>query len=188
MILLIDNYDSFTYNLVQLIGRLGGTPAVFRNDEVTVDEVRRLAPERLVISPGPGTPLDSGLSVELVRTFAGRIPCLGICLGMQVVAYALGGRWRRADRPMHGKTSRITHDGGGWLRGIPSPFTAMRYHSLVVDEKSLPGELQVSARSETGEVMGLRHKRFRLEGLQFHPESYRTPEGERILANFLREP
>jgi anthranilate synthase/aminodeoxychorismate synthase-like glutamine amidotransferase len=186
MILILDNYDSFTYNLVQLVGRLGGRPAVYRNDEIRVAEIERLAPRRILISPGPGSPLEAGVSGETIRAFAGRVPILGVCLGHQVLAHVYGGRVRRAERPMHGKTSRIAHDGRGWLAGIPSPFEAMRYHSLVVDPESLPPELEVTARSESGEIMGLRHVRHALEGVQFHPESYRTPEGPRVLENFLR--
>lgn len=186
MILIIDNYDSFTFNLVQLIGMLGARPAVYRNDEITVAEIERLAPRRILISPGPGSPLEGGVSAQAIRAFAGRIPILGVCLGHQILAHAYGGRVRRAERPMHGKTSRILHDGNGWLAGLPSPFEAMRYHSLVVDPEELPTELVVTARSEDGEIMGLRHARYPLEGVQFHPESYRTPDGPRILENFLR--
>jgi len=186
MILIIDNYDSFTYNLVQLVGRLGERPGVFRNDEISIAGIERLAPRRIIISPGPGEPRDAGISGEVIRAFAGRVPILGVCLGHQVLAHVFGGRVRRAERPMHGKTSRVTHDGGGWLAGVSSPFEAMRYHSLIVDEERLPSELIVTARSEAGEIMGLRHARFALEGVQFHPESYRTPHGPRILENFLR--
>ena len=186
MILIIDNYDSFTYNLVQLVGRLGERPSVFRNDEISVAEIERLAPRRILISPGPGEPRDAGISGEVIRAFAGRAPILGVCLGHQVLAHVFGGRVRRAERPMHGKISRVTHDGSGWLAGVPSPFEAMRYHSLIVDEERLPADLIVTARSETGEIMGLRHARFALEGVQFHPESYRTPDGPKIVENFLR--
>lgn len=186
LVLIIDNYDSFTYNLVQAIGSLGGRPTVYRNDAITPEEIARLAPERIVISPGPRTPREAGISNDVVRTFAGKIPILGVCLGHQCLAVALGGELRVADRLMHGKTSRITHDGSGVLRGLPSPFEAMRYNSLIVVEERLPRELEVTARSETGEIMGLRHRTLPLEGVQFHPESYRTPEGRRLLENFLR--
>lgn len=186
MILIIDNYDSFTFNLVQLVGALGGRPAVYRNDEIRVSEIERLSPGRILISPGPGSPLDGGVSGEVIRAFAGRVPILGVCLGHQIIAHVYGGRVRRAERPMHGKTSRILHDGSGWLAGLPNPFEAMRYHSLVVDPDGLPSDLTVTARSESGEIMGLRHKRYPLQGVQFHPESYRTPNGPRILENFLR--
>jgi anthranilate synthase/aminodeoxychorismate synthase-like glutamine amidotransferase len=186
MILIVDNYDSFTYNLVQLVGSFGGRPVVFRNDRTDTEEISRLGPERILISPGPGTPDRAGISNEVIRTFQGRIPILGVCLGMQAIGHVYGARIRRAERLMHGKTSRITHEGSGWLEGVPSPFEAMRYNSLIVDEESLPDELVVTARSETGEVMGLRHRRHLLEGVQFHPESYRSPEGPRIIKNFLR--
>jgi anthranilate synthase/aminodeoxychorismate synthase-like glutamine amidotransferase len=177
MILLIDNYDSFTYNLVQALGSLGAAVETVRNDAVTPEEVEARAPERLVISPGPCTPRESGISNRVIRRLAGRVPILGVCLGHQCII--------RARRPMHGKTSEIRHDGGGLYAGLPNPFPAMRYHSLVVDETALPEDFIVTARTEEGEVMGLRHRTWPLEGVQFHPESYRTDAGLSLLKNFL---
>jgi len=186
MILLIDNYDSFTYNLVQALGALGAAVETVRNDAVTPEEVEARAPEGIVISPGPCTPRESGVSNRVIRRLAGRIPILGVCLGHQCIAHAFGARVVRAHRPMHGKTSEVRHDGSGIYEGLPNPFPAMRYHSLVVEESSLPAEFVVTARTADGEVMGLRHRSWPLEGVQFHPESYRTPAGLDLLRNFLR--
>jgi anthranilate synthase/aminodeoxychorismate synthase-like glutamine amidotransferase len=185
MILVIDNYDSFTYNLVQYLGELGAGLVVRRNDEVTPAEIRALAPSHIVISPGPGTPDDGGVSLDVIRAFHTTTPILGVCLGHQCIAAAFGGRVGRAPRLMHGKTSPVYHDGDGVLRGVPSPFTATRYHSLVVYEP-LPDCLEVSATTAEGEVMALRHKSAPLAGVQFHPESILTEHGKHILANFLR--
>jgi anthranilate synthase/aminodeoxychorismate synthase-like glutamine amidotransferase len=185
MILLIDNYDSFTYNLVQALGSLGATVETVRNDALTPEEVEARAPEGIVLSPGPCTPRESGVSNRVIRRLAGRIPILGVCLGHQCIAHAYGGRVVRAKRPMHGKTSEIRHDGAGLFAGLPNPFPAMRYHSLVVDETSLPADFVVTARSAEGELMGLRHRDWPLEGVQFHPESYRTAAGIALLRNFL---
>jgi anthranilate synthase/aminodeoxychorismate synthase-like glutamine amidotransferase len=181
MVLVIDNYDSFTYNLVQALGSLGAAPRVLRNDA----DLASLSPERVVISPGPRGPRDAGGSLDAVRRWAGRVPLLGVCLGHQCLAVAFGAAVARARRPMHGKTSRVSHDGRGVFAGLPDPLTVMRYHSLVVDETTLPAELRVSARSEDGEIMGLRHARWPVEGVQFHPESYRSEAGLELLRNFL---
>jgi len=186
MVLIIDNYDSFTYNLVQALGALGAEVVTLRNDAVTPEEVEARAPDRIVISPGPCTPRESGVSNRVIRRLAERIPILGVCLGHQCIAHAFGGRIVRAGRPMHGKTSEIRHDGAGVFAGLPNPFPAMRYHSLVVDESTLPSEFVVTARTQDGEVMGLRHREWPLEGVQFHPESYRTVAGVDLLRNFLR--
>ncbi len=185
MIVLIDNYDSFTYNLVQALGELGAELKVFRNDEITVGEIERLSPTHLLISPGPCTPKEAGISVEAIRHFAGKIPILGVCLGHQSIGYAFGGKVVRAERLMHGKTSMIRHDGKGVFAGLPNPFEAMRYHSLVVEERSLPECLEPTAWSEKDELMGLRHRELKVEGVQFHPESILTPEGNKLLKNFL---
>jgi anthranilate synthase/aminodeoxychorismate synthase-like glutamine amidotransferase len=185
MILVIDNYDSFTYNLVQYLGELGATMHVARNDALTVEDVEGLAPEGIVISPGPGNPDAAGISLELIRRFHSRVPILGVCLGHQAIGQAFGGTVARAPRQMHGKTSTITHDGRGVFRGLPAGFEATRYHSLVVLESSLPGELEVSARAEDGQIMGLRHRRYPVEGVQFHPESILTGQGKALLGNFL---
>lgn len=185
-IVVIDNYDSFTYNLVQYLGELGGELAVFRNDEVTLEEIERMKPTHIVISPGPGDPTRAGISCEVIRHFGERgIPILGVCLGHQSIAYAFGGRIKRARRLMHGKTSLIFHDGKGVFEGLPCPFEATRYHSLAVDEP-VPEALEISARAEDGEIMGIRHVRLPIEGVQFHPESILTKEGKKLLANFLR--
>jgi anthranilate synthase/aminodeoxychorismate synthase-like glutamine amidotransferase len=186
MILVIDNYDSFTFNLVQALGALGAVVEVARNDAVTPEEVENRAPERIVISPGPCTPREAGVSNRVIRRLAGRVPILGVCLGHQCIAHAFGAQVVRAPRLMHGKTSAVRHDGKGLFSGLPNPFTAMRYHSLAVDETTLPPELHVSARTPEGEVMGLRHTTWPLEGVQFHPESYRTDSGTAILENFLK--
>jgi len=185
MILMIDNYDSFTYNLVQYIGQLGGEVVVHRNDQISLDEIRRLQPDAIVISPGPCTPKEAGISVELIRQFSSAIPILGVCLGHQAVGYAFGGEVVRAERIMHGKTSQIINDGRTIFQGLPNPFVAGRYHSLIVERNSLPDCLEISAETEQGEVMGIRHKEYPVEGIQFHPESVLTPNGKRILKNFL---
>ena len=185
MILVLDNYDSFTYNLVQYLGELGATMRVARNDALTVDDVERLAPGGIVISPGPGHPDGAGISLELIRRFHARVPILGVCLGHQAIGQAFGGTVARAPRQMHGKTSPISHDGRGVFRGLPAGFEATRYHSLVVRESGLPDELEVSARADDGEIMGLRHRRYPVEGVQFHPESILTSQGKALLGNFL---
>jgi 4-amino-4-deoxychorismate synthase (2-amino-4-deoxychorismate-forming) component II len=186
MILLIDNYDSFTYNLAQLLGQLGQQLLVRRNDRISLDEVAALRPERIVISPGPCTPREAGISVELIRRFAPQMPILGVCLGHQAIGQAFGGRVVRAPRLMHGKTSQIRHDGKTVFRGLPRPFTATRYHSLMVERRTLPRCLAVSAVAEDGVIMGLRHRDFPVEGVQFHPESVLTAPGAQLLENFLR--
>jgi anthranilate synthase/aminodeoxychorismate synthase-like glutamine amidotransferase len=183
-VLLVDNYDSFVYNVAQYLGALGATPVVVRND-VPLHQMEEVAPEALVVSPGPGRPEDAGNSVEAIRRFAGRIPVLGICLGHQAIGVAFGARVVRAERVMHGKLSPIRHDGGGVFRGLDNPFEGTRYHSLVVDPASLPGELVVSADTPDGVVMGIRHRTFRLEGVQFHPESALTTAGMALVRNFL---
>jgi anthranilate synthase/aminodeoxychorismate synthase-like glutamine amidotransferase len=185
MIFVLDNYDSFTYNLVQYLGELGATLRVARNDGLTVDDVESLAPEGIVISPGPGHPDGAGISLELIRRFHARVPILGVCLGHQAIGQAFGGIVARAPRQMHGKTSPISHDGRGVFHGLPAGFEATRYHSLVVLESSLPAELEISARADDGEIMGLRHRRHPVEGVQFHPESILTGQGKALLANFL---
>jgi anthranilate synthase/aminodeoxychorismate synthase-like glutamine amidotransferase len=185
MILLIDNYDSFTYNLAQYLGQLGEQLVVRRNDQVTLDQIAELRPARVVISPGPGVPEDAGVSVEVIRRFAGRIPILGVCLGHQAIGYAFGGRVVRAPAILHGKTSQIIHDGKTIFRKVPQGFTATRYHSLIVDRKGLPRELEVSAHTADGTIMGLRHRKLRVEGVQFHPESVLTDVGIDLLRNFL---
>jgi anthranilate synthase/aminodeoxychorismate synthase-like glutamine amidotransferase len=184
MILMIDNYDSFTYNLVQYLGELGGELEVYRNDRIAVDQVANLAPSHIVISPGPGRPQDGGISSEVMRRFYKTTPILGVCLGHQCMAEVFGGQVVRAPRLMHGKTSLIHHDGEGVYRGLPNPFVATRYHSLIAAEP-LPDCLKVTARTPEGEVMGLRHRDFPVEGVQFHPESILTTEGKALLRNFL---
>jgi len=184
-VLVIDNYDSFTYNLVQALSCLGAKVTVRRNDAAGVDELLAEGPTHVVVSPGPGRPEDAGVSIPLIEAAAGRMPVLGVCLGHQALAAAFGARIGRAAALMHGKPSRVYHDGRGVYEGLPNPFTAGRYHSLSVGEESLPDELAISAYTSDGEIMGLRHREFCLEGVQFHPESVLTPEGERLLRNFL---
>jgi len=191
MLLVLDNYDSFTYNLVQYAGELGADPVVFRNDAAGVDELLALRPSAIIISPGPCTPAEAGVSVPLVRAAAGAVPVLGVCLGHQAIGEAFGGKVIRADRLMHGKTTMVAHAADSLFEGVPSPFEAMRYHSLIVARDSLPSELEITAWSNdrpTGsEIMGLRHRRFPIHGVQFHPESVGTSYGKRILANFLSQ-
>ena len=185
MILVIDNYDSFTYNLVQYLGELGATPEVRRNDQTTVAEIERLAPARIVISPGPKTPSEAGICLDVIKAFSGRIPILGVCLGHQSIGQAFGGKVIRAPELMHGKTSMISHDGKTIFSGLPNPFPATRYHSLIVERSTLPDCLEISA--TTGDlIMGLRHKEMKVEGVQFHPESVLTEAGKQLLANFLK--
>lgn len=188
MILMIDNFDSFTYNLVQYMGELGAELEVSRNNRITVAEIERKRPEKIVISPGPCTPNEAGISLEVIRTFSGRIPILGVCLGHQSIGQAFGGKVIRAPRPVHGKTSEIHHDGGSVFAGLSDPFTATRYHSLVVERVTLPECLEVSAWIEDEEnlIMGLRHREHPTEGVQFHPESILTREGKKIIENFLK--
>ena len=186
MLLMIDNYDSFTYNLVQYLGELGADVRVVRNDAITLDEVAALKPAQIVVSPGPCTPSEAGISVPLIQRFAGQIPILGVCLGHQSIGQAFGGRIVRAQHVMHGKVSPITHDGRGVFAGLPSPFIATRYHSLAIEPSSLPPTLEVSARADDGEIMGVRHRTSAVEGVQFHPEALLTEHGMRLLANFLR--
>ena len=185
MILLLDNYDSFTYNLAQYLGQMGQDLEIRRNDQVTLDEIQDLRPERIVISPGPCTPKEAGISVPLIQRFAGEIPILGVCLGHQAIGAAFGGNVIRAQKIMHGKTSEIQHDGKTIFRGLPQAFVATRYHSLIVERKSLPRTLEISAETSDGTIMGLRHRKLRVEGVQFHPESILTSAGYRLLENFL---
>ena len=186
-LLLIDNYDSFTYNLVQAFLVLGAEVEVVRNDCITVDEALARAPTHLCISPGPGTPRDAGVSMDLIRAFAGRVPVFGVCLGHQSLVEAFGGRVVRNYRLMHGKTSRVTHDGRGLFAGLPNPVDVGRYHSLVAERATLPPELEVTAWTDEGEIMGVRHRTLPIEGVQFHPESVLTPEGPKLMANFLTQ-
>ena len=185
MILLLDNYDSFTYNLAQYLGQMGQDLEIRRIDRVTLDEIQDLRPERIVISPGPCTPKEAGISVPLIQRFAGKIPILGVCLGHQAIGAAFGGRVIRAQKIMHGKTSEIQHDGKTIFWDLPQQFVATRYHSLIVERKSLPGTLEISAETADGTIMGLRHRKLRVEGVQFHPESILTSAGFRLLENFL---
>ncbi|MDD5347920.1 MAG: aminodeoxychorismate/anthranilate synthase component II [Candidatus Omnitrophica bacterium] len=185
MIVLIDNYDSFTYNLVQYLGELGAHVKVFRNDKVTVKAIADLKPERIVISPGPGGPQDAGISCDVIREFCGTMPILGVCLGHQCIGAAFGGTIVRARKLMHGKTSDIYHDGTGIFRGLDNPLSATRYHSLVVERKSLPQALRITARTSDNEIMGLCHRKFAVWGVQFHPESIMTSDGKKLLSNFL---
>jgi para-aminobenzoate synthetase component 2 len=186
MLLMIDNYDSFTYNLVQYLGELGEDVRVYRNDKITLQQIEDLRPDRIVISPGPCTPKEAGVSVETIRQFAGRMPILGVCLGHQSLGVAFGGEVIRAQRLMHGKTSMISHDGKTIFHELPNPFEATRYHSLLVNPKNLPDCLEVSAKTAEGEIMGLRHRTLGVEGVQFHPESILTKSGKDLLRNFLK--
>ena len=185
MLLVLDNYDSFTYNLVQYFGELGADILVKRNDEITLDEIAALNPERIVISPGPCTPREAGISNDVISRFGKTTPLLGVCLGHQCIGHTFGARIVRADRIMHGKTSMIHHDGRGIYRGLPNPFEATRYHSLVIQPGTLPDDLEVVARTDQGEIMGVRHKTYPLEGVQYHPESFLTAEGTGLLRNFI---
>ncbi len=185
MILVIDNYDSFTYNLVQYLGELGATLEVYRNDKISVNQAEEIAPEGIIISPGPGTPDDAGISLDLLQHLGPKIPFLGVCLGHQCIGQVYGGRVVSAPSLMHGKTSMIEHDGSELFRDVPNPFEATRYHSLIVEQESLPGCLEVTSRTSDGIIMGLRHREFPVEGVQFHPESILTFEGKKLLGNFL---
>ena len=186
MILVIDNYDSFTYNLVQYLGELGADIQVVRNDQTTVEAIEKQAPERIVISPGPKTPSEAGICLDVITAFSGRIPILGVCLGHQAIGQAFGGQVIRAPQLMHGKTSEIQHDGKTLFEGLPNPFPATRYHSLIVERETLPACLEVSAYTSDGLIMGLRHREMKVEGVQFHPESILTKAGKQLLGNFLR--
>ena len=186
MILVIDNYDSFTYNLVQYLGELGAQVKVVRNDALDVDQIAALRPERIVISPGPGTPDTAGVSLALIERLGRQVPVFGVCLGHQAIGQAFGGKVVRAKQVMHGKVSRVRHDGQGVFAGVPEDFVATRYHSLAIEEASVPDVLQVSARSDDGEIMGLRHREWPVEGVQFHPEALLTEHGHRMLENFLK--
>lgn len=185
MILMVDNYDSFTYNLVQYLGELGASLEVFRNDKITIQEIERLNPAHIVISPGPCTPNEAGISMEVIRHFAGRIPILGVCLGHQAIAQVFGGRIVRAPIPVHGKTALVHHDGETIFSGVENPFVATRYHSLIAERETLPDCLEISAETKDGIIMGIRHRELAVEGVQFHPESILTTEGKKILRNFL---
>jgi anthranilate synthase/aminodeoxychorismate synthase-like glutamine amidotransferase len=185
VILLLDNYDSFTYNLAQYLGELGCQVEVDRNDRISVEQIAQRKPERIVISPGPCTPQEAGICVELIQKLAGKIPILGVCLGHQAIGAAFGGKIIRAPKLFHGKTSQIRHDGSGVFRGLPNPFTATRYHSLIVERKSLPAVLQVTAETDDGIIMGMQHREYPLMGVQFHPESVLTDSGKQLLKNFL---
>ena len=185
MLLMIDNYDSFTWNLVQYLGELGAGVKVVRNDEIAVEDIAAMRPDSIVISPGPCTPNEAGISLGAIRRFAGKIPILGVCLGHQAIGQAFGGEIVRAGKVVHGKTSAISHFGIGVFHGLPSPFTATRYHSLAIRRSTLPGCLEVTAQSEDGEIMGVRHREFAVEGVQFHPESFLTEHGHALLKNFL---
>ena len=188
MILMIDNYDSFTYNLVQYLGELGADVVVHRNDKITLKDIEELNPEKIVISPGPCTPEKAGISIETVRYFGGKIPLLGVCLGHQSIASAFGGEIIKAKKLMHGKTSMVTHDNKHLFKGLPNPFKATRYHSLVLNKNTVPDEFEVTATSDDGEIMGIRHKNIFIEGVQFHPESILTTSGKDLLQNFLNMP
>ena len=188
MLLMIDNYDSFTYNLVQYFGELGEDVKVVRNDEMTVDEIEKLHPDRIVISPGPCTPKEAGVSLEVIRRFAGRVPILGVCLGHQAIGQAFGGKVVHARTLMHGKVSPVHHAGEGVFAGLPTPYNATRYHSLAIEPQSCPESLEVTAWTEDGEIMGVRHRTLPVEGVQFHPESILTEHGHDLLRNFLKQP
>ncbi len=185
MLLMLDNYDSFTYNLVQYLGELGADVHVHRNDAITLDDVDAMAPAQIVVSPGPCTPSEAGISVPLIKRFAGRVPILGVCLGHQAIGQAFGGRIVRAQRVMHGKISPVTHDGHGVFTGVPTPFAVTRYHSLAIERATMPDVLEVTATADDGEVMGVRHRQLAVEGVQFHPEAILTEHGKHLLANFL---
>ncbi|SFD81313.1 anthranilate synthase component II [Massilia yuzhufengensis] len=185
MLLMIDNYDSFTYNIVQYLGELGEDVHTVRNDEITLDEIAALAPERICISPGPKSPKDAGISLDILREFKGKLPILGVCLGHQAIGEAFGGKVIRAKQVMHGKTSLIAHTGEGVFKGLPSPFTVIRYHSLAIERSSLPSCLEVTAWTDDGEIMGVRHKEYDIEGVQFHPESILSEHGHALFKNFL---
>ncbi len=187
MVIVIDNYDSFTYNIVQYIGEFEARIRVCRNDEITTDELRRLGPSKIVISPGPSWPENAGVSKKVIREFMKATPILGVCLGHQCIVEEMGGSIKRNNNIMHGKTSEVYHDGKAVYRGIKSPFIATRYHSLIADRKTLPKELYVSSRTKKGEIMGVRHKKYRVEGVQFHPESVLTEDGKKIIRNFLKK-
>ncbi len=188
MILMVDNYDSFTYNLVQYLGELGADVVVHRNDKITLKEIEDMSPERIVISPGPCTPEKAGISIEVAKHFAGKVPLLGVCLGHQSIAHAFGGRIIKAGKLMHGKTSMVKHDGKKLFLGLPNPFEATRYHSLVLDRETVPDGFDITAESDDGEIMGLRHRKMFIEGVQFHPESILTTSGKDLLKNFLTMP
>ncbi len=185
MILMIDNYDSFTYNLVQYLGQLGEETVVHRNDEISIEEIENLAPDAIFLSPGPCSPREAGITVAVVRHFSAKVPIMGICLGHQSIGYAFGAEVIKSERIMHGKTSGVINDGQTIYRGVPSPFTAARYHSLILKRDSIPSCLEISAETEEGEIMGIRHREYRVEGVQFHPESILTTNGKRIIRNFL---
>jgi len=185
MLLMIDNYDSFTYNIVQYLGELGEDVRTVRNDEITLEQIERMAPERICISPGPKAPKDAGISLDILREFKGKLPILGVCLGHQAIGEAFGGNVIRAKQVMHGKTSLIAHTGEGVFKGLPSPFTVIRYHSLAIERASLPDCLEVTAWTDDGEIMGVRHKEYDIEGVQFHPESILSEHGHALLKNFL---
>jgi anthranilate synthase component II len=187
MLLMIDNYDSFTYNLVQYLGELGEDVNVYRNDAITLEQIAAWRPQRIVISPGPCTPSQAGISVPLIRRFAGEIPILGVCLGHQAIGEAFGGRVVRAQRVMHGKLSRVSHSGAGVFAGLPTPLSATRYHSLAIERTSLPPSLEITAESEDGEIMGVRHRELAVEGVQFHPEAILTEQGHALLRNFITQ-
>jgi len=186
MILMIDNYDSFTYNLVQYLGELGERLEVFRNDKITVERIKRMRPERIVISPGPGRPEDSGVSVEIIRKFSGKIPILGVCLGHQAIGYVFGAKVVKAERLMHGKISLIYHNAENLFKGLPNPFEATRYHSLILERNSIPACLEITAWTKQKEIMGIKHRMYLLWGVQFHPESIMTKSGKKLLENFVR--
>jgi len=186
MLLMIDNYDSFTYNIVQYFGELGEEVRTVRNDEITIDEIARLNPDRICISPGPKAPVDAGVSVDVIKHFKGKLPILGVCLGHQAIGEAFGGKIVRAKQVMHGKTSLVAHTGVGVFKGIPSPFTVIRYHSLAIERATLPDCLEVTAWTDDGEIMGVRHKEYDIEGVQFHPESILSEHGHALLKNFLQ--